>query len=265
MSSSYQWLGVAGLVIKAGSESLAIDPFLTRPTLFELLHPLASNVTLVRERIPACNYVLVTHAHYDHLLDVQTVLSLNSAEAYGSSNTCQILRSQAIPAERVHEIMMEMKLTLGQFEVEVLQGQHSPIPLSRLFNGEVQDSSLPPRYAWDYKMDVCLGYCITVQETRFLVCAAEPVPAEVLFVVAQEPKDYYVKMLTGVQPKYMVPIHWDNFTRPPGKPLRRFTRPSRMSLGQLARLAEKIAPGCKVIIPELGKMGYAGELGSEPS
>jgi hypothetical protein len=147
---------------------------------------------------------------------------------------------------------MGMKLTLGQFEVEVLQGQHSPIPLGRLFNGEVQASLLPPRYAWDYKMDVCLGYRITVQETRFLVCAAEPIPAEVLFVVAQEPKDYYVKMLRGVQPKYLVPIHWDNFTRPPGKPLRRFTRPDRMSLNKLARLAEEVAPWCIVTIPQLG-------------
>ena len=102
-------------------------------------------------------------------------------------------------------------------------------------------------------MDLCLGYCIMVMGKRFLICAANAQPADVLFAVAQEPRDYYLHLFDEVHPQVFVPIHWDDFTRALGKPLRRLNRPGRMPLWQLAGLARKCLPSTQVIIPEIFK------------
>ena len=100
-------------------------------------------------------------------------------------------------------------------------------------------------------MDICLGYFITVVGARLLVCAVEPQPADILFAVAQESRNYYQTLFKGVQPQTFIPIHWDNFTRPLGKPLRRFARPGRLRLWQITRLARQVLPRINVIIPEI--------------
>jgi hypothetical protein len=81
----------------------------------------------------------------------------------------------------------------------------------------------------------------------------------VLFAVAQEPREYYLKLLKGVDPHTFIPIHWDNFTRPLSKPLRRLTRPGRLPLWQLARLARQVLPHVKVLIPEIFQEYTLGE------
>jgi L-ascorbate metabolism protein UlaG (beta-lactamase superfamily) len=218
-----------------------------------MIRPLVSNIDVVAGRLPECHYVLVTHSHYDHFLDVPMVLRLSGAAAYGSPNTCQLLRIQGIPESQMQEVDVGDRITLGKYEVEVIRGRHSPIPFGRIFNGKLQPKLKPPLWIWDYRMDKCLGYQITVQGTRLLVCADEPRPANVLFAVAQEPKDYYLQLFQGVQPHTFVPIHWDNFTRPLDEPVRRLARPGSMSMPELVSQTEQSRPGVKVIIPELFK------------
>jgi L-ascorbate metabolism protein UlaG (beta-lactamase superfamily) len=251
LSLTYRWLGTAGLVLQVGNQRLAVDPFFSRPSPLQLLQPLKSNPNLVKQYLPECDFVLVTHSHYDHLMDVPALIQQTDAKVNGSENTSLLLNAVGVPPARVHQVEVGDRLSLGEFEVEVIQGQHSPIPLGWLFNGRLEANLNPPRFAWDYKMDVCLGYRITVHGTRFLVCAAEPQPADVLFLVAQEPLEYYTRLLSGVQPKRVVPIHWDDFTRPLNRPQRRFTRPGRISVDRLSALVHQIMPVCQVSLPSL--------------
>jgi hypothetical protein len=251
VSLTFRWLGVAGVELIADGQVLALDPFFTRPTLKELLHPLNPHPALAVERLPECQHVLVTHSHYDHLLDVPDVLRHTGAIAYGSPNTCQLLSLLGIPASQLHERHVGESLSLGAFEVQVIAGRHSWIPLGAWFNAPLRPGLQPPLRALDYRMDVCLGYLITVLGTRLLVCAAEPRPADVVFAVAQEPRQYYRRLLAGAQPRTFVAIHWDNFTRPLNLPLRRLRRPGRLTLEQLTGLAHHILPGMNVIIPEI--------------
>ena len=251
MSLTFRWLGVAGVEFKAGDQVLAIDPFFTRPSLVQMLRPIHPNLSLAAEKLPACNFVLVTHSHYDHVLDVPEVLRHTGAVAYGSANTCQLLRLLSVPEAQLYEARVGDKLSLGAFQVEVIHGQHSPVPFGRFFSGNLQPGLKPPLRMADYRMDICLGYCINVMGTRLLVCAAEPQPADILFAVAQESRNYYRKLFKGVQPHTFIPIHWDNFTRPLSKPLRRFARPGRLHLWQITRLARQVLPRVNVIIPEI--------------
>ena len=251
MSLHFRWLGAAGVELKAGGQVLAIDPFFTRPTLVQMLKPLKTDQSLVHDRLPTCNSVLVTHSHYDHLLDVPEVLRHTRAVAYGSTNTCQLLRIFEVPGEQLQEVGVGAQLKLGAFHVEVINGHHSHIPFAGLIDGSLPPGLHPPLRVTDYRMDICLGYWITVMGVQLLICAEEARPADILFAVAQEPKKYYIDMLNGVRPDKFIPIHWDNFTRPLNKPVKRFTRPGRLPLWQVAHLARQVSPRLDVIIPEM--------------
>ena len=251
MSLSFRWLGVAGVELQAGNQVLVIDPFFTRPSLIGLFRPIPTNADLATKKLPICNNVLVTHSHWDHLMDVHEVVRHTHAQAYGSENTCQILQLQGIADAQINVIHVGTKLSLGAFKVEVIEGRHSRIPFGRFFNGSLRPGLLPPLRMQDYRMDVCLGFCITVMGMRVLVCAAQPRPAEVLFTGAQESRRYYQSLFKGVQPHTVIPIHWDNFIRPLSKPLRRLTRPGGMPLWRLTMLARDELPYAKVIIPEI--------------
>jgi hypothetical protein len=251
MSLTFRWLGVAGVELVAGDQRLVIDPFFTRPSLIGLVRPVAANTTLVDEKLPQCDTVLVTHSHWDHLMDVPVIIKHTGADAFGSANTCQLLQILGVPESQAHEIQVGDRFSLGAFKVEVIHGQHSHIPFEWLFNGSLRSGLQPPLRLQDYRMDICLGYCITVMGIRVLVCAAEPQPAEVLFTVAQEWPQYYRWLFKGVNPHTVVPIHWDNFIRPLSKPLQRFTRPGRMPLWQLTKLTRQVLPRATVIIPEI--------------
>lgn len=251
MSLTFRWLGVAGVELKVGDQVLAIDPFFTRPSLKAFLKPVIPDVRLISEKLPVCHAVLVTHSHWDHLMDVPGLSIRTGAIVLGSSNTCQLLHLLGVPETQVNEVQVGDNVSLGPFDVLVLEGQHSWIPFSRWLNGRLRQGLQPPLRLQDYRMDVCLGYRIQVCGTRMLICSAKPQPAEILFIVAQESKEYYHNLFLGVQPHTIVPIHWDNFLRSPGKPIKRFTRPGRMSLPQITRLAEQSLPHVKVIIPEM--------------
>ena len=253
MSLSFRWLGAAGVELRADGQVLALDPFFTRPSLIGLIRPVRPDAGLVAEKLPRCDAVLVTHAHWDHVMDVPEVVRQTHARAYGSVNTCQLLRLEGLPEQSFSEVSPGDKLSLGAFRVEVLAGRHSRIPLGRVFNGCLKPHLQPPLRLQDYRMDTCLGYCITAQGRRVLVCADQPQPAEVLLIVAQEPRQYYVRLFEAARPQTIIPIHWDNFLRPLSRPVRRFTRPGRLELGQLCRLARRLLPEAKVIIPEIFK------------
>jgi L-ascorbate metabolism protein UlaG (beta-lactamase superfamily) len=251
MSLTFRWLGVAGIELKAGDQVLAIDPFFSRPSMVQMFKPLKPNPPSAIENLPSCNSILVTHSHYDHLMDVPVVLRHTGAVAYGSANTCQLLTLLGVPDAQAKQVRVGDKLYLGAFQVEVIFGQHSSIPFGQLFNGSLRPGLRPPLYVTDFRMDVCLGYWITVMGIQLLICASEPHPAEILFTVAQESKNYYTHLLKGSGPSVFIPIHWDNFTRPLSKPVHRFSRPGRLPLWQIARLARQVLPQVEVIIPEI--------------
>jgi len=62
------YLGHASLLIQTGGKNIVVDPFITG-------NPLAEGIIDV-DAIPA-DYILITHAHQDHILDVERIAGNN--------------------------------------------------------------------------------------------------------------------------------------------------------------------------------------------
>src|SRR5258707_12404259 len=85
-----RWLGVAGIELSVDGRTLLIDPFVSRPPARRLwAGRVASDGALVAEKVPRGAVVLVTHAHWDHIMDVPEVARRTGAPVYGSPNACR--------------------------------------------------------------------------------------------------------------------------------------------------------------------------------
>ena len=134
-SISFRWLGVAGLEFSANNHVIVIDPYFTRFPLLKLFFGrVQPNRELIAEQIKHCEFVLITHAHFDHLMDVPDVVRNTGATALGSPNACRLLSVCGVPQDRIREIKAGDKLNLAGFGVEVFSAQHVKLPGYSLSN-----------------------------------------------------------------------------------------------------------------------------------
>ncbi|MGZ3630972.1 MAG: MBL fold metallo-hydrolase, partial [Ktedonobacteraceae bacterium] len=259
-----RWLGVAGIELRVNKHILVIDPFVTRPPFrYMWWGRIRSDSALAAASVPHADFVLATHAHWDHVMDVPAVIEQTRATAYGSPNTCMLLKILGVPEEHLHEIKVGDQLTLGMFQVAILQAEHGLV-LGRPFaTGSLAPNLHPPLRMRDYRMDMCFSFLIEVDGLRFLDWSSEKVHlaplADVLFVKPLQKPAYYEALLGVVQPRIVIPIHWDDFMRPLSRPRRPMLKPPRLAFPPLARvdltafsqLIKRISPKTQVFLPEI--------------
>jgi L-ascorbate metabolism protein UlaG (beta-lactamase superfamily) len=224
---SFRWLGVAGIELAYNNQILLIDPYLTRiPFWRQWIGTIQPDQPLVNAITPRADFVLITHAHYDHLLDVP-VISVNSGvQALGSYNTVSLLKILGVPEKHLTQIAVGDNLVLGDFHVQVYSSHHGWTP--GFTPGPLLPGLRAPLRARDYRMDNCLSYLITINNIHLLVSSGEyqesPPPAEVLFANPVYASALENTFLQQVHPRLVIPIHWDNFWRPLKQPVRPILR-----------------------------------------
>lgn len=257
MSVSWRWLGIACIEIDTGDEVLLIDPYLSRIPFRKAYFGRIKPDVKASQFVDRCDYILVTHSHFDHLLDAPPIALRTGARLFGSPNTARLAVSLGIPPDRVRTVHAGENLAAGRFRVKVFAYKHTPLPG---YNpGELPRVLRPPLRARDYRLDLGCCYHITAGRTTFLTDPGiEPsvnVQADILFTQPYHNLDYYRKLLDTVRPKQVVPLHWDNlFNRTDKKPY--FRPPSfnwpplkRIDFDDFTRTIHAVAPDVKVIIP----------------
>jgi L-ascorbate metabolism protein UlaG (beta-lactamase superfamily) len=126
----FRWLGVAGIELNVGGEILVIDPYFTRAPFRNLLFGrISPDAQLIHKYLPVCSYVMVTHAHFAHVMDAAVVLLTCSAQGYGSLNACCLMTAMGAPVEYVHRISGEEHLNWSFSGVHHQQHPYTNRPL----------------------------------------------------------------------------------------------------------------------------------------
>ncbi len=248
---SFRWLGVQGVEFRCAGHVLAIDPFFTRPSAWDFFRRVLPDSRLAERLVPRCDTILVTHSHYDHMLDVPALAQRCGAAVYGSANAGRLAELSGLPERQFHEVRPGAALSLGPFEVDVLAGQHVRFPGDGFLFGELKPGLRAPLRPRDYTVDQVFGYMIRAQGVRILFCPGPALAADILFSGTAYGREYFCRLLASSRPRIFVPLHWDNFFLPPGKPPRELAWPGRISLKRLERLVAQTAPDTRFLLPEL--------------
>jgi len=268
MNLRIRWLGAAGLEFSFEQHILFVDPFFTRPALSKLLSPrgVYPDADLIHRHAAKAGSILITHAHYDHLMDVPEIMRTTGAKAYGSANTCELLAMHGLESERCTRILPGDIFSAGPYLVEVYPGTHTRTPIDRWINGKISPEvkkRKPPFRALDFRMDIQYSFRIRAGEIQVLV-GNYPVKADILLISPYQSKADLRKLLQSVSPGRVVPIHWDNFFLPLSRPVEPMLVTSwqgwggwppvrRLNLEDFARTVKQVDPNIKVTLPEIFK------------
>ena len=242
------FLGVSTLLFDDGETAILTDGFFSRPsklrTLFTKIEPDRNLITrhLQRAGIKNLKAVIVLHSHFDHALDAAEVARQTHARLIGSESTRNIGLGHGLQEEEIQVIQDGEVLVYGRFRIRLLPSAHSPLTfLSRfqihhvLLNGKIEEPLKPPARWFDYKEGGSYsmliehdGKTILVQSSAgFRKGALIGHHADVVVLgIGTRGKldqgfqqDYWHEVVEAVQPRRIIPIHWDDFSVPLDQPL----------------------------------------------
>jgi len=231
-----EWLGVAGYRLTYEGQTLLIDPYFSRVPFSSVLRRrralpdqrLIERYTGGWEGVAG---ILVGHTHFDHAVDAPALARRFGCRAYGSESLAALMRlhglgDSAVVAEprRPYE--------LGPFVVTFVPSVHSKlllglaVPYSGELTCEALDSLSPAAYrcgqVWGIRIEVA-GISLYHQGSANLIEDEVPRGGVDVFLAGVAGRSftehYWERILTRLDPRVVVPSHYDDFFRPLDEPM----------------------------------------------
>jgi L-ascorbate metabolism protein UlaG (beta-lactamase superfamily) len=231
-----EWLGVSGYQLTFEGASIFVDPFVSRVPLRTLLlgrQALPDPETIDRFISPRGKVVgiLVGHTHWDHAVDAPALAARYQVNAYGSGSLAHLMRLHGL-GDLAVEAVPRKTYELGPFEVRFIRSRHSKLLFGRkvLFDGELTCAHLDNLSPAAYKCGQVWGIHIRVAGTDLYHQGSADLDDEELgelpvdvFLAGVAGRNftpyYWERVLPRLDPRIVVPTHYDNFFTPLGRDL----------------------------------------------
>lgn len=229
------WLGVSGYRLTFEGTSIFIDPYVSRVPLRSLLlrRTAMPDAALIERYAGAPGDVagvLVGHTHFDHAVDAPAIARRHGARAYGSASLGHLMRLHGL-GELAVEVGPHRPYELGPFVVRFIPSRHSKLLFGRKvpMAGELTCDHLDGLAPGAYKCGAVYGIRIEVAGVTLYHQGSADLDDEEL---RDEPVDiflagvagrsftprYWERILPRLDPRVIVPTHYDNFFSPLGRP-----------------------------------------------
>src|SRR5262245_4459501 len=246
-----EWLGVSGYRMSYEGQTLFMDPYVSRVPFSDLLRrPSALPDPGALDRFVRAPGevvgVLVGHTHFDHAVDAPAIARRFDCKAYGSDSLVRLMDLHGL-ADQAVEVEPYRTYELGPFEVSFTPSVHSKLLLGLAvpYDGDLTCEHLDALSPAAYRCGQVWGISIEVAGLRFyhqgsanLIDDAIREREVDVFLAGVAGRsftdDYWRRILPRLDPKVVVPTHYDNFFRPLGQRL------EFVSNVQLAALPEEI-------------------------
>mgnify|MGYP001820790493 FL=1 len=239
---SITWLGVTTVLIDDGETQVLIDGFFSRPSLADgiLGRPVSNDATTINYalhefRMRRLAAIIPVHSHFDHAMDVGAIAKRTSASVVGSESTANIARGAGVPEDQVIVATGDEVFEFGEFRVRLIESRHGPIGWrgSVPLDGTIDEALALPApidamrvgTAWTVVLEHPLGTTLVQGSSGFIEGALADVHADIALLCTyglsslgkEYAEQFWQEMVTTTGAKAVIPMHFDDFTRPFGE------------------------------------------------
>ena len=231
-----EWLGVSGYRLTFEGATIFVDPYVSRVPLGTLLlrRPAMPDPALPDRYVHPHGDVagvLVGHTHWDHAVDAPAIARRFGCRAYGSASLAHLMRLHGL-GELAVEVDAYAPYELGPFVVRFVPSRHSKLLFGRKvpFDGELTCDHLHGLSPGAYRCGQVFGIRIDVAGTSLyhqgsadLIDDAVPEGGVDVFLAGVAGRSvtprYWERILPRLDPRVVVPTHYDDFFKPLGRKL----------------------------------------------
>ena len=262
-----KWLGTAGLQLTHEDHALLVDPYFTRISKWQILfgrpEPDSKLVKRYLADMPkALAGIIITHTHFDHAMDAAAFAAFTKCPVLGSQSLASLLDINGIHGRvTVCENQGPHELG-GNTRVWMLPSRHGRVLFGRVpYPGEIMPPARLPLKARDYRLGSVYtplmemgGITIMhVGSANFNADAVSGYRCDVIFLCVpgwRAVPGYPEQLLEIVQPKVVIPFHFDDFSLVLSTAGRNSRLPFLDMKGFLNRIKNRF-PRIEIRIPEI--------------
>jgi L-ascorbate metabolism protein UlaG (beta-lactamase superfamily) len=180
----------------------------------------------MRHLAPKADAILVTHGHFDHLLDVPIVMSRTHARLIASASAVELVRrlpDVGVSSKRCDAVTAGDERQLGPWKIRVLPATHDRLFGKVPFDQREMPGSGPPQHPADWVCGEPLAFLVEVGDQRIYIDSGgtlaqlpphERVDLAILGMALPDSRARLPGSLERLNPRYVLPSHQDNFFRP---------------------------------------------------
>jgi L-ascorbate metabolism protein UlaG (beta-lactamase superfamily) len=272
-------LGAAGWELVHASTVILFDPFLSRlrisgrafgtsttPALAGDTRPvygpdddLVPDTAAIDAHVGRADFILISHSHFNHTLDVPAIARKTGAAVIGSESTTNLARAGGVPEAQLIPVRGGEDYEFGAFSVKVLRSLHSAMNGKRYHDARVvpRDVRGPRRMSNDVEGGT-LAYVLRLGgrsivwfgSMNYIEAELAGLRPDVAFVAAARQRleihDYTGRLLRALHhPRLVIATHWDEQSLPFGAPQDERLREAQVFVEEVKRAS----PRARVIVP----------------
>ena len=271
-------LGAAGWEISDGERLILLDPYLSRlritgqfgtyttPSLpgdtrriFGPEDELVGDEAAVDAHITRADFILHSHSHFNHTIDMPYIARKTGATVVGTESTINLARAGGVPESQLLPVHGGEDWAFGDFSVRVIPSLHSALNGKHFFDSRVvpRDFRPPRRLGGDVEGST-LAYLLRLAgyeilwfgSMNYIEREVHGLRPDVAIIAAARQRleiyDYTGRLMRALGlPRVVFATHWDEQSFAFGAPQDERLREAEV----FVREVKKVSPRTRVILP----------------